>query len=655
MSGNDFAACLGMQTSVDRKGVWLAVAAMLGSLIGPERVADACGCISPPAVTAGDYAVNQRAEQIIFEVEPNWVTAHVLIKYSGRPESFGWLIPVPEVPELAISPSSAFGLIDKATEPDVFVQTENACPKSAWTCAYHEQPSCGRATADDYGATPGAADAGVGGNPPPVTVIDEKVVGDYQTVTFRANEAAAATQWLNDNGFITNATTAIYMEPYVQANMVFVAAKLVPGAGVSSIKPLKMKYRAAFPTVPLLLTAVAADPHLTVTSYIYSDKAFRPQGHRTVALDPGKLARDSKGRINYPMLLAKTIDEAGGDAFVTEYRGPSQPTTFSSNMCCSFGSDSDICGLGGNTKCECPGSAFDANDCAKQGDLVDGVALVDDLATRYPVLTRITTRVSAEEMSFDPTYERDPASSALTGRMTLRGSQVSLAGCESRVIDKDRFETIDAAAECASVYCGLGSECAATANGAACVCAAGTVAQRFGDLDGAASVTCVPATPPVDLRANGIVLPDACAGVSCGTGSCIDRNGVAVCACNPGSAALAGTSSAPRCEPILASTHTPGAMDYSDPLRALDVCAPPPPVCGPDGWLQKTGTTNPGVNCGGTEPAHGKTVVPAKPTCDDAFFGCVGCQADAGGALPMVGLAWVVGMLMFRRRRSPQA
>ncbi len=646
-----------MDTSVDRKGdragMWLALAAVLGTLMGEPRRADACGCLSPPAVTAGDYAVNQRAEQIIFEIEPNWVTAHVLIKYAGKPESFAWLIPVPEVPELAISPISAFGLIDKATEPDITVQTENLCPTSAWTCAYHQQPQCGRGV-DDYGASDGqggASDASAGVNdPPPVTVINEQVVGDYQTVTFRANEAAAATQWLRDNGFIVNSTTSIYMEPYVQANMVFVAAKLVPGAGVSSIKPLKMKYRAAFPTVPLLLTAVAADPHLTVTSYIYSDKPFRPQGHPVITIDPNKIARDSAGRLNYPMVLARSVDEAGGDGFAIEYRGNSLPTTFGNNSCCSNGGD--FCGIGHNDKCECPGDAFDEVDCAKQGDLVDGVKLVDALAQKYPILTRITTRVSPEEMRFDPTYERDTSGVGLTGRLAVRGKQPSLQGCESRIIDKDRYEQIEATAECSTLYCGAGGQCATTSAGAACQCAPGTVAQRFGDLDGAASVTCVPATPPVDLRAGGLVLPDACAGVSCGNGSCIDRNGVAVCECNPGSAARAGTGTAPRCETIVSSTHTAGAMDYSEPLRGLDVCAPPPPTCGPGGWLQKTGTSNPGVNCGGTEPAYGKTLPGAKPTCDDWFGGCVGCQSTGGSAIPMVGLAWVVAALLFRRRKA---
>jgi hypothetical protein len=398
-------------------------------LVAQTPVAQACGCLSPPAVSEGDYAVNQSAEQIIFEVEPGWVTAHVLIKYAGDPASFAWIVPVPEVPELAISPVSAFGLLDKATSPIVSVSDENICPISEWKCEYNAPAYCDgfldeASDGAGSGSGGGASLSDAGASQPPVTVINEQVVGDYQTVTFRASEAAAATQWLRDNGFIVNQTTSIYMESYVQANMVFVAAKLVPGAGVKAIKPLKLRYRAAFPMVPLILTAVAAEPHLTVTTYLYGQKAFRPMGHPSVTINPDRIARDNTSRTNYPMVLSRAIDEAGGDGFITEYRGsPIQPNLGQSGCCQG---NYDFCNVGNNSQCECPGTDFDATDCAGQGDLNEGIQLLEDLALKYPVLTRITTRVSPEEMTFDPQYEMDYGGT-LNGRLILRGEQPSLA------------------------------------------------------------------------------------------------------------------------------------------------------------------------------------------------------------------------------------
>lgn len=650
-----------MRSSIGHRTLCVGLAATLFSatMLADMRRAEACGCLSPPAVTAGDYAVNQRAEQIIFEVEPGWVTAHVLIKYAGAPESFAWIVPVPEIPELDISPVTAFGLIDRASAPFVNVQTEDICPTSSWACRYHQTPDCGGwgfgGANEDNGGAPGLADAGAGGQePPPVTVIDQQVVGDYQTVTFRADEAQAAVTWLRTNGFIVNQTTSIYMEPYVQAGMVFVAAKLVAGAGVDAIKPLKLKYRANFPMVPLVLTAVAAEPNLTVTSFIYGDHAFKPMGHPSVTLDARRIARDGAGRLNYPMVLARTIDEAGGDAFVTEYRGSAPRTSFGNNGCCNS-SGYDPCGVSNNSQCECPGSTNDAADCEAQSDLVDGVALVDELANKHTTMTRITTRVSAEEMTFDPTFEVDYAG-GLNGNLQLLGSQVSLERCGGDVVDYDRYQELAAEQNCAAMYCGPGAHCVQTTAGAACACNEDQVAQRYFDLDNQASVTCVPRVPAVDLRAGGEQLPDACAGVSCGAGSCVDRNGVAVCDCNDGAAAIAGASSSPRCFPITRNGDTPGAEDYSEALRDLDVCEPAPPTCGEGGWLVKVGTNRPGVACAGRNPdppQHLREPGPP-PTCDSFFDGCAGCSTESNGEGPFaaIGGAWILAFVLFRRRRG---
>jgi MYXO-CTERM domain-containing protein len=617
------------------------------SLLLEAPTAHACGCLSPPAVSEGEYAVNQRAEQIIFEVEPGWVTAHVLIKYAGDPAKFAWIVPVPEVPELAISPLTAFGILDRATAPIVNVDVQNICPVSEYSCAYAID-TCSAGLGDDDSS--GFADAGFvndAGNGGGVTVIDEKIVGDYQTVTFRASEAALATQWLRDNGFIVNNTTSIYMESYVQANMVFVAAKLVPGAGASSIKPLRMKYRAPYPQVPLVLTAVAAEPHLTVTSFIYGAKSFKPQGHPIVTIDEARIAQDATGRTNYPMVLARTVDEAGGDGFVVEYRGNAIRPDFGANTnCCS--ANSDVCGIANNNQCECPRGENDLEDCNKTSDIVDGVRLLDELADKYGAVTRITTRISAEEMTFDPAFEPDFAATS-SSRLVLNGRQQTLKGCEGAVIDETAFAQIEDLQGCASLYCGAG-QCMATAQGAGCACDAGYVAQRFTDLDGLPSVTCVPQTPPCDLRAGGDVLPDACANVDCGAGVCLDRNGVGVCACNAGAAAVAGTNDAPRCAAITSTSESPGAQDYSDPLSDLDVCAPPPPSCGDSGWLVKGTSPRPGVACGAMPAPSPAAMIPKLGRSCSA--GCFGCSTDGEAPIgSLVGGLIIFGALVIRRRR----
>jgi MYXO-CTERM domain-containing protein len=141
--------------------------------------------------------------------------------------------------------------------------------------------------------------------------------------------------------------------------------------------------------------------------------------------------------------------------------------------------------------------------------------------------------------------------------------------------------------------------------------------------------------------------------VSCGAGQCIDRNGEPVCACDAGAAATASlTAAAPSCAPVTSLSGSPGAQDFSEELRGLKVCAPRPPACGPDGWLQKVGTVNPGVDCGDSQPDPALTREPPAPTCP-GIFSCDGCDTP-GSTAPIGGIAgaWLVALVVLRRRRA---
>ncbi len=620
--------------------------------LGWTATAAACGCfnppVPPPGVTAEEFAVAQQSELIIFEVEPGFVTAHVLIRYQGKPESFAWLLPVPSEPELDLSENIAFGIIDSETSPVVTVQSRDLCPVPSYRCEYHPTPECGTPYRDDGcscafghgGDSPvpgGFADAGSAGSDtgasrppdePPVEVISREVIGSYETIVFAAADAMAAVTWLQDEGFIVNDTTTPYMQPYLDAGMLFVASRLVPGAGVEEIKPLQMRYASDTPMIPLQLTAVAAEPHLTVTAFVFGETSFEPVDQPIIELDETMLTTDAAGRSNYPMVLARAVDDAGGDAFVVEYDGPPPVSSLGMDSCCG---DFDRCRVGNDGQCQCPGSDFDAIDCEAIEGLAEGMALVADLASRHASMTRLTTRLSAEEMSFDPMFQPS-FDHDLTGRLTLTGQLSSLARCVDDVMDQDAYDAITARQLCAATYCGVGAECAATAMGGGCACGPGTVARSFTDADGARSVTCVPEVAPVDFGADGLPLPDACASADCGSGSCVDLGGFPACRCNPGEAAVVveGTE-APTCVAITEMTGSPGAEDFTTPLEDVSVCAPPPPSCSEYGWLVETTGGIRGEACPSNTPAESALEIPEPPTCADLGLPTPGDVGGGGG------------------------
>ena len=618
--------------------------------------ARACGCTSPmvptpaPTPTAAGYAVNQRGEQIIFEVEPGFVTAHVLIQYAGRPDKFAWIVPVPSVPELSLSHETTFGLLDSLTAPKITIANVSSCPSQLWECRYHPPPpACpshggastgkggGNGTGGGYGSA-GAGGSGAGMTPGGVEVISKQVIGSYDTVTFSAGDAASAVTWLNQNGFIVNDTMSPFMQPYVDEKMLFVASKLVPGAGVDAIKPLKMRYAADAPMIPIRLTAVAAEPHMPITAFVFGSSAFGPKDHPLLKVAPKDLDFGPDGRANYPMLLSRMIDETGGDGFFVEYSATAPPPAYETAPCCLNPYQNGCYGLSSDGKCECPNNPVDAVDCGNVPDLIAGTKLYDALRAKYPRVTRLTTRLSPEQMTFDPTFV--PSQEVMSGGLVLGGSHHTLTDCPSDVIDKAAYEAVIEGEACANVYCGHGVCVRTVSAPAACACDTGYVARKFFDLDGKPSITCVRDKGTVDLAAGGLALPSACFGVLCGEGSCVDVGGFPTCRCAPGTGAALTLDAAPSCAPITSSTGSPGGENRSAGIAPLKVCVPRPPSCGGKGWLvpaPEYGVHIKGENCLSSQPDPADLIEPPYPppnVCPDDGSGgkASGGSGGKGGA-----------------------
>jgi len=656
----------------------------LGSLIhlatgSVATDANACGCLAPPLPTPGevDFAVNQQSEQIIFEVDEGFINAHVLIRYAGAPESFGWLVPVPDVPDLSLSYAGVFGLIDEQTAPVVSVTSQNVCPSQVYRCREHPRPDCSPTNAGspssndqillDSDPTFGAAPEEESGAdlPGAVQVFARQQIGAYDTVVLGSGDAQAIVTWLTDNGFIVNETMTPYMQPYLDQNMLFVAARLVPGAGVDEIRPLRMRYAGTEPMIPLRLTAVAAEPHLTVTAHIYSNVEFRPLDKAVVEVDVTDVANDPAGRRNYPMLLSRTVDEAGGDAFVREYVGSPPRYQDRGEGCCdgniefrgvgvgdppAASSDADagvaasnlldvadVCGIADDGLCQCPLTAFDQGDCASEEELTGSIALAEELASKYSVMTRLTTRLSPEEMTFDPMFESG-TSDGTPGRLRL-GGQMNVVGsaCEPDVIDVVEREDQRQLAACASVYCGTG-ECAAVLDAVGCVCEPGSVARTFTDLDGRPSLTCVPETPTVDFAAGGVDVPDVCAALEpVADGQCVGVAGFPAVECDDGFAAVIEAGQPlPGCREVVQSSGVAGAFDNSDVLAEIAICAPRPPSCSAFGWLERIESIEiEGVQCESSTPHESWLTIPPMPTCDD-LGAMVATASEDGASTPTV-------------------
>jgi MYXO-CTERM domain-containing protein len=304
--------------------------------------------------------------------------------------------------------------------------------------------------------------------------------------------------------------------------MHFVAVRLQANKDVSDIQPLGMTYDANKPMIPIRLTAIAAQPEMGVVTWVLAKSRFAPENYIDLKIPDTAIKFDQYGgQNNYLTLVSSESDKVGGQAFVTEY---AQPTT-------------EVVKL-----IQQAGSAPTPEGQAAQDALLG-------LLGKFPYITRLYARMSAEEMTEDPSFM---ASSQKSNVSNVHDLSDPKAQCNSTT----QPPPVD---PCTFNYCGRRGVCVTakytTADSGgevtspACACANDAIARvtTTGQY-GSPAMYCEPVAQDLDGAAAGdagntpLVNP-ACEGFDCGThGACVPMNGNPTCQCEGGYAAVASQS-----------------------------------------------------------------------------------------------------------------
>ena len=270
----------------------------LGATAFSARPAGACG-----GFFCTTFPMNQVGERILFVADGETVTTHVQIQYSGSAEDFAWILPVPDLPELDVSHNELFRQLQFATQPSFFLEwQENE------TCGFIGPPifrTLEEAAVDDGG----------------VQIVAEERVGPYQTAVITAEDPAAASAWLTANGYTLDALGDALLAPYVDAGFYFVALRLAPDQGIGDLQPIALTYAAEEPGIPIRLTAVATEPNMGVLVWVLGEHRAIPNNYLHVQINEARIDWFNGG-FNYNDVVTEAADEAGGQAFVTDYAGP---------------------------------------------------------------------------------------------------------------------------------------------------------------------------------------------------------------------------------------------------------------------------------------------------------------------------------------------
>ncbi len=258
----------------------------------------------------------QAGENILFGVENGIVTAHIQVQYSGPAEEFGWLLPLPSIPEIGVGTDELFAQLITTTQPKYVLDAQYV-----GTCPF--DPSRG----GGFGGGPASDDSAGEGDPsaPPsgTPLVLRDAVGPYDVAVLRADSKDEMFAWLNDNGFFIPVGTDDVVGPYIRPGAYFLALKLLKGNDTGDLQPVVLEYQSDLPMIPIVLTSVAADPDMGVLVWVLGNSRAIPRNYNHTKINDAKLDWINFGE-NYVDVVTDAVDEADGhNSFVTEYAGSS--------------------------------------------------------------------------------------------------------------------------------------------------------------------------------------------------------------------------------------------------------------------------------------------------------------------------------------------
>src|SRR6478735_6806213 len=268
--------------------------------------------------------VNQAAEGIIFaDNGDGTVTAVIQIKYQGPSKNFSWLLPISSVPksdsDIGVASDIAFQRLQSITNPNYSLTTV-----TEGTCQTGNFNGSGGASSGGFASAPTASvgdSAGKG-----VTVEASGVVGSFEWTVISLDKsttdpADVAVTWLKENGFDVPSIGPDKLGPYLKSGLYLLALKLTKGADTGSIRPIVLTYTGTQASIPVKLTAVAANDDMGVLTWVLGKSRAVPLNYLSLELNEARINWFNYAS-NYNALVTEAANDAGGQGFVTELAGP---------------------------------------------------------------------------------------------------------------------------------------------------------------------------------------------------------------------------------------------------------------------------------------------------------------------------------------------
>jgi len=397
--------------------------------------------------------VNQAAEGIVFaDNGDGTVTAVIQIMYEGPSKSFSWLLPISSVPkvdsDIGVASNLALQRLQAATNPNysLTTTTEGTCRSDGFNSGGVGSPSAG-------GASSGGPPLVIGDGG--VTVEASGVVGAFEWTVISLDKsttspADVAVAWLKKNGYDVPSSATQTLGSYLSDGLYLLALKLTKGADTGSIRPIVLTYEGTQASIPVKLTAVAANDDMGVLTWVLGKSRAVPKNYYSLELNEARINWFNASS-NYNSVVIDAANDAGGQGFVTEFSGATSSlkstiwttndefawSSFKGALYQSFEQlfnqaygqygqwdgfwdatravvtlpdgvtfdDFKLCPTCYATSIQFSPSAYIAS---LDKTVIAPVKLVQDLVDAHPEITRMYTTLSADEMTDDPLFAFNP-------------------------------------------------------------------------------------------------------------------------------------------------------------------------------------------------------------------------------------------------------
>lgn len=297
------------------RSVGIAIAALLSAMavLGPAwpSVAEACGgCF----VATESRSTQVTGHRMVLSLSPSQTTLWDQFDYAGDPEDFAWVLPINGTATIGLSSEAVLASLEQ--EASVVVSSP---PFSCPPC------STGNGTPTGNGTGTGMAD--------PVVVTAQEVVGPFETVQLSSQDGSALFDWLQGHGYAVPSEIQPIIDAYVAQGLDFLALKLVPGAGVAAMRPIRITTAGASPSLPLRMVAAGTGAFTSLKLIVLGDGRYQAANAPSVFVDRSQLVWDwDTQSSNYAALRSAVLQTTDNSGWLVESSYAINPSAWSSSI-----------------------------------------------------------------------------------------------------------------------------------------------------------------------------------------------------------------------------------------------------------------------------------------------------------------------------------